>query len=96
VPRSSISLAHRAQVRPILHERSPWKRSKHAGVHFSTLADIIGSLAKDERDGQVRERIRYLGRASLLAIDGIAYLPITPGAAICSCSSSMRLAKRAL
>ena len=28
-------------------------------VHFSTLADIIASLAKAERDGQLRERIRY-------------------------------------
>ena len=48
-------------------------------VHFSTLADIIASLAKAERDGQLRERIRYLCRASLLVVDEIGYLPITPG-----------------
>jgi DNA replication protein DnaC len=48
-------------------------------VYFSTLADIIASLAKAERDGQLRERIRYLCRASLLVVDEIGYLPITPG-----------------
>jgi DNA replication protein DnaC len=48
-------------------------------VHFSTLADIIASLAKAERDGQLRERIRYLCRAALLVVDEIGYLPITPG-----------------
>jgi hypothetical protein len=34
-------------------------------VYFSTLADLITSLAKAERDGQLRERIRYLCRAAL-------------------------------
>jgi len=48
-------------------------------VHFSTLADIVASLAKAERDGQLRERIRYLCRAALLVVDEIGYLPITPG-----------------
>ncbi|MBA2626492.1 MAG: ATP-binding protein [Gemmatimonadales bacterium] len=48
-------------------------------VYFSTLADIIASLAKAERDGQLRERIRYLCRAALLVVDEIGYLPITPG-----------------
>ena len=32
-------------------------------VYFSTLADIIATLAKAEREGQLRERIRYLTRA---------------------------------
>lgn len=50
-------------------------------VYFSTLADIITSLAKAERDGQLRERIRYLCRASLLVVDEIGYLPVTPGGA---------------
>ena len=31
-------------------------------VVFSTLADIIASLAKAERDGQLKERIRFLAR----------------------------------
>src|ERR671913_2553488 len=48
-------------------------------VAFSTLADIIASLAKAERDGQLRERIRFLARASLLVVDEIGYLPVTPG-----------------
>jgi DNA replication protein DnaC len=48
-------------------------------VYFSTLADIIVSLAKAERDGQLRERIRYLCRSALLVVDEIGYLPITPG-----------------
>jgi DNA replication protein DnaC len=50
-------------------------------VYFSTLADIITSLAKAEREGQLRERIRYLCRAALLVVDEIGYLPITPGGA---------------
>jgi len=48
-------------------------------VAFSTLADIITSLAKAEKDGTLRERIRYLGRASLLVVDEIGYLPVVPG-----------------
>lgn len=49
------------------------------GVVFSTLADLIASLAKAERDGTLRERIRYLCRASLLVVDEIGYLPVIPG-----------------
>lgn len=48
-------------------------------VYFSTLADIIASLAKAEREGQLRERIRYLCRAALLVVDEIGYLPVVPG-----------------
>ena len=48
-------------------------------VAFSTLADIIASLVKAEREGQLKERIRFLARASLLAVDEIGYLPVTPG-----------------
>ncbi len=48
-------------------------------VAFSTLADLIASLAKAERDGSLRERIRYLCRASLLVVDEIGYLPVIPG-----------------
>ena len=47
--------------------------------YFSTLADIIATLAKAEREGQLRERIRYLTRASLLVVDEIGYLPVVPG-----------------
>lgn len=48
-------------------------------VAFSTLADIIASLVKAEREGQLKERIRFLSRASLLVVDEIGYLPVTPG-----------------
>lgn len=49
-------------------------------VYFSPLADIIDSLAKADREGRLRERIRYLCRASLLIIDEIGYLTIGAGA----------------
>jgi DNA replication protein DnaC len=49
-------------------------------VYFSPLADIIDSLAHAEREGRLRERIRYLCRASLLIIDEIGYLSIGAGA----------------
>ncbi len=45
-------------------------------VYFSPLADIINSLAKADREGRLRERIRYLCRSSLLIIDEIGYLTI--------------------
>ena len=51
-------------------------------VAFSTLADIITSLAKAEKDGTLRERIRYLCRASLLVVDEIGYLPISHTGAV--------------
>ena len=46
-------------------------------VYFSPLADIVGSLARAEREGTLRERIRFLCRASLLIVDEIGYLPIS-------------------
>ena len=48
-------------------------------VYFATLADIVGSLAKAEREGTLRERIRFLCRPQLLAVDEIGYLPVIPG-----------------
>jgi len=48
-------------------------------VYFSTLADIVASLAQAEREGKLRERISYLRRPQLLVVDEIGYLPITPG-----------------
>jgi DNA replication protein DnaC len=48
-------------------------------VTFATLADIVTSLAKAEREGTLRERIRFLARSSLLVVDEIGYLPIVPG-----------------
>lgn len=46
-------------------------------VYFSPLADIVGSLARAEREGTLRERIRFLCRASLLIVDEIGYLPVS-------------------
>src|SRR3954463_3852239 len=40
-------------------------------VAFSTLADIIASLARAEKEGTLRERMRYLCRAALLVVDEI-------------------------
>jgi DNA replication protein DnaC len=48
-------------------------------VYFTTLADIVGTLAKAEREGQLRERIRWFCRAALLIVDEIGYLPVVHG-----------------
>lgn len=48
-------------------------------VYFSPLADIIDSLARADREGRLRERIRYLCRAQLLIIDEIGYLSVGAG-----------------
>ena len=45
-------------------------------VYFSPLADSLDSLAKAEREGRLRERIRYLCRSQLLIIDEIGYLAV--------------------
>ena len=38
-------------------------------VYFATLADMVGSLAKAEREGTLRERLRFLCRPQLLIVD---------------------------
>ena len=48
-------------------------------VYFIPLADLIAALAKAEREGTLREKIRFLCRSSLLVVDEIGYLPVTPG-----------------
>jgi len=48
-------------------------------VYFASLADIIASLAKAEREGSLRERIRFLSAFALLIVDEIGYLPVVPG-----------------
>lgn len=48
-------------------------------VYFTSLADILASLAKAEREGVLRERIRYYCRFALLIVDEIGYLPVIPG-----------------
>ena len=48
-------------------------------VYFATLADIVGALAKAEREGSLREKIRFFCRFALLIVDEIGYLPVNPG-----------------
>ena len=48
-------------------------------VYFSTLADLVGALAKAEREGTLREKIRFFCRFALLIVDEIGYLPVIPG-----------------
>jgi DNA replication protein DnaC len=48
-------------------------------VYFTTLADLVGALAKAEREGILRERIRFFCRFALLIVDEIGYLPVIPG-----------------
>lgn len=48
-------------------------------VYFATLADIVASLAKAEREGTLRERLRFLCRPQLLIVDEIGYLPVILG-----------------
>ncbi len=51
-------------------------------VYFVSLADIISGLAKAEREGQLRERIRFLCRTALLIVDEIGYLPVSRDGAV--------------
>lgn len=48
-------------------------------VYFIPLADLIAALAKAEREGTLREKIRFLSLASLLVVDETGRLPINPG-----------------
>jgi len=45
-------------------------------VHFSSLAELIASLVRAEREQALRERVRYLSRHSLIIVDEIGYLPV--------------------
>ena len=62
--------------------RSGSRPSRRAAACTSaTLADLIASLAKAEREGTLRERIRFDCRPSGCSIvDEIGYLPVVPGA----------------
>jgi DNA replication protein DnaC len=48
-------------------------------VYFCTLADLLGQLARAEREGRLQERIRFFCRPALLIVDEIGYLPVIPG-----------------
>jgi DNA replication protein DnaC len=48
-------------------------------VYFTPLSDLVSTLAKAEREGTLRERIRFFCRFSLLIVDEIGYLPVVAG-----------------
>ncbi len=48
-------------------------------VYFSPLTDLVSALAKAEREGTLREKIRFFCRFALLIVDEIGYLPVIPG-----------------
>ena len=48
-------------------------------VHFITLAGLIDALARAEREGTLRQKIRFYRRFALLIVDEIGYLPVVPG-----------------
>ena len=48
-------------------------------VYFCTLAELVDSLAKAEREGTLRERLGFLCRPQLLIVDEIGYLPVIAG-----------------
>jgi DNA replication protein DnaC len=50
-------------------------------VYRCSLAELIEALTRAEREGRLADRIRFHGRAALLIIDEIGYLPITTGGA---------------
>jgi DNA replication protein DnaC len=50
-------------------------------VYRAALAEIVEALGRAEREGRLRERIRFYARPALLIVDEIGYLPITAGGA---------------
>ena len=44
-------------------------------VYMASLAEIVDSMRRAEREGKLGERVRYLSRYSLLIVDEIGYLP---------------------
>ncbi len=48
-------------------------------VYFTTLAELISTLARAEREGRLQDKIRFFCRWALLVIDEIGYLPVLQG-----------------
>lgn len=48
-------------------------------VFFATLAELVDSLRKAEREGKLRDRVKFLSRYSLLIVDEVGYLPVGSG-----------------
>ena len=53
----------------------------HKSVYFTTLTELITSLAQAERAGSLTSRLRFINRVALLIVDEVGYLPIEPGGA---------------
>jgi DNA replication protein DnaC len=45
-------------------------------VFFATLAELVDSMRKAEREGKLRERVKFLSRNALLIVDEIGYLAV--------------------
>jgi DNA replication protein DnaC len=50
-------------------------------VYYTSLTDLIATLTKAEREGNLDTRVRYFNRAALLIVDEVGYLPISPSGA---------------
>lgn len=50
-------------------------------VFFTTLGELVTGLARAEREGRLKERIRFYSRNALLIVDEIGYLPLQSGGA---------------
>ena len=48
-------------------------------VYRCTLAELIEALLKAERESRLADKLRFFTRTSLLIVDEIGYLPVTPG-----------------
>jgi DNA replication protein DnaC len=49
-------------------------------IYFSTLSDLVLSLAAAEKQGRLREKLNFHKGPSLLVVDEIGYMPVTAGA----------------
>jgi DNA replication protein DnaC len=57
-------------------------------VYMATLAEMVDSMRRAEREGRLAERVRYLARHGVLIVDEIGYLPSARAGATCSSNSS--------
>ena len=48
-------------------------------VYMATLAELVDSMRRAEREGRLADRVRFLSRYSLLIVDEIGYLPVGCG-----------------
>src|SRR5688572_11093732 len=48
-------------------------------VYMATLAEMVDSMRRAEREGRLSERVRYLARHSVLLVDEIGYLAVGSG-----------------